>query len=107
MTADEYQSQAMTFANPELTENERLEEALMGLNGEAGECIEIYKKYKFQKHSIDYLHLREELGDVAWYLAAAANAARISLDDVFAANLNKLGKRYPDGFRSERSINRE
>lgn len=48
-----------------------------------------------------------ELGDVAWYLAAAADALHINLSDIFDANIEKLRKRYPNGFAAERSVNRE
>ena len=47
-----------------------LENGLMGLRGEAGEAIDILKKFLFQGHSLDMKHLAKELGDVAWYLDA-------------------------------------
>ena len=84
----------------------RLLNGLMGLNGEAGECIDILKKYLFQGHDLDKKHLAEELGDVAWYLSVAADALGYSLQEIFKMNIEKLRDRYPDGFEEERSINR-
>ena len=84
----------------------RLLNGLMGLNGEAGECIDIMKKYLFQGHGLDKEHLAEELGDVAWYLAVTADALGYSLQEIFKMNIEKLRERYPDGFEEERSINR-
>ena len=85
----------------------RILNGLMGLNGEAGECIDILKKYLFQGHELDKEHLAEELGDVAWYLAVTADALGYSLQEIFKMNIEKLRKRYPDGFEEERSINRD
>ena len=48
----------------------------------------------------------EELGDIAWYLAEAATALDIELDEVFKANIEKLKKRFPQGFDPDRSMNR-
>ena len=48
-------------------------------------------------------HLAKELGDIAWYLAEAATALDMNLEDIFQANIDKLQKRYPEGFSGERS----
>ena len=79
----------------------------MGLNGEAGEAIDIFKKYLYQGHPLDRDHLARELGDVAWYLALSAHALGYSLEDVFEMNIEKLEKRYPRGyFESGKSVHR-
>ena len=78
----------------------------MGLCGEAGEAIDILKKFLFQGHELDKKHLAKELGDVAWYLAVSADALGFYLEDIFQMNIDKLKARYPDGFDADRSINR-
>ena len=60
-----------------------------------------------QGHPLDREHLAGELGDVAWYLAEAATALGMPLEDILRANLEKLERRYPDGFSTERSVGRE
>lgn len=80
---------------------------LMGLNGEAGECIDMLKKNMYQGHDLDRRALALELGDVAWYLAVAAYALNYDLDTVFRMNIEKLRKRYPDGFSEKRSRDRK
>lgn len=85
----------------------RLINGLMGLNGEAGEAIDILKKHLFQGHDLDREHLAKELGDVAWYLAVSADALGYSLEQILQMNIDKLRARYPDGFEAERSVNRE
>lgn len=65
------------------------------------------KKHLFQGHELDKAHLAKELGDVAWYLAVAAYAIGYDLDTILKMNVDKLRKRYPDGFDPERSLHRE
>lgn len=71
---------------------------MMGLCGESGEAIDLVKKHLFQGHGLDRDALKKELGDIAWYLAEAATAPDMPLDEVLQANLDKLKKRYPAGF---------
>lgn len=107
MTANEYQKLAMVTLNKELTEKEMLTNSVMGLCGESGEACDIVKKHLFHGHTLDRDALIKELGDVAWYLAEAASALDIELEEILEKNIEKLKKRYPEGFSSERSLNRE
>ncbi len=106
MTINEYQQAALRTANKSLTPIEQLANGLMGLNGEAGECIDILKKHLFQGHELDSEHMAKELGDVAWYLAVSANAIGYDLETVMQMNVEKLKARYPDGFDAEHSLHR-
>ena len=106
MTANEYQKLAMTTLNPELKNDDVLINAAMGLCGESGEVIDIIKKWHCHGHELKRDALIKELGDVAWYLAEAAYALGVDLEDVLRANIEKLKTRYPEGFSTERSINR-
>ena len=103
MQVNEYQTLAMTTLNPELSKRDVLINSVMGLCGESGEAIDIVKKWMAHGHELDKEHLAKELGDIAWYLAEAATALDMDLEDILAANIAKLKKRYPDGFSSERS----
>ena len=86
----------------------RILNAALGLPGEAGEVADIIKKVYFQGHTIDREHIAKELGDVAWYLALAADALGFTLEEVFQMNIDKLAARYPDGFfKIENSVNRQ
>ena len=107
MTVNEYQKLAMTTLNPELNKKDVLINGVMGLCGESGEAIDIVKKWLAQGHELDKQKLAKELGDIAWYLAETATALDLDLEEVFAANIEKLRKRYPEGFDSQRSIQRE
>lgn len=79
----------------------------MGLNGEAGECIDMVKKHLFQGHELNKDKLVKELGDVSWYLAISAEALGVSLEEVMQRNVDKLMERYPDGFDPEKSLHRK
>ena len=84
----------------------RVLEGLMGLNGEAGEAIDIMKKVLFQDHEFDREHLAKELGDIAWYLAITADAIGSNLETIFQMHVDKLKARYSDGFDSDHSLHR-
>ena len=107
MTINEYQKLAMTTLNPELSQKDVLINGVMGLCGESGEAIDIVKKWLAQGHELDREKLAKELGDICWYLAETATALDLSLEDIMAANIEKLKRRYPDGFDAQRSIHRE
>lgn len=108
LTADDYQRAALRTAQvTTLMDEDLLLNGVMGLCGESGECIDLVKKTRFQGHGLDRDKFLLELGDVAWYLAVAAHGAGFRLSEVFEANVDKLKKRYPDGFDKARSMNRE
>ncbi len=106
MQANDYQKEAMKLLNPELDNKDVLINGVMGLCGESGEVIDIVKKWLAQGHQLDKERMKSELGDVAWYLAETATALDVPLEQIFQANLDKLHKRYPQGFSAEDSVNR-
>ncbi|MCI7156978.1 MAG: nucleoside triphosphate pyrophosphohydrolase family protein [Solobacterium sp.] len=106
MDVDKYQELAMRTLNPEIDKKELILNASMGLCGESGEVIDLVKKHLFQGHDLDDEKLIKELGDVAWYLAEAATALNVNLSEILEKNIKKLENRFPDGFNSNRSINR-
>lgn len=106
MTINEYQKLAMRTLNPALSEKDVLINGVMGLCGEAGEAIDLVKKHLAQGHALDRERLAKELGDVAWYLAETATAIGFDLEEILQMNIEKLEKRYPQGFRVKDSIER-
>ena len=55
----------------------------------------------------DTEHLCEELGDVLWYVTLMAELMNVPLEYIMQANIEKLERRYPDGFSPAASVNRE
>lgn len=82
-------------------------ESALGLCGESGEVADIIKKAEFHGHELDEKDVIKELGDVMWYVALMCTALGIPMSEVITKNIEKLKKRYPDGFSEERSINRD
>lgn len=109
MTLDEYQEKAMRTAMDFEQEEDALSYAAMAVAGEAGEYMNIVKKQVYHGHeagqeAIDAM--ADELGDIQWGVAYAAWILGIPLSVIASKNLEKLQKRYPDGFDPERSRNR-
>lgn len=106
MNGNEYQQKALRTAGEKAREDLVLNGAL-GLSGESGEVADHIKKVRFQGHPLDTKVLANELGDIMWYVAIMAEGLGYSLDDIMEMNVEKLKKRYPNGFETERSINRD
>lgn len=104
-----YQVEAERTANSELLPNIRILVSALGLAGEAGEVGNIIKKQIGHKHDYDtaVAKLKDELGDVLWYIADLANAYQLDLNEIAVQNVGKLRRRFPNGFSSEASINRQ
>lgn len=108
MTINEYQKAAMRTVSgvAGATKDNQLINGAMGLCGESGEFMDLLKKYMFHGHDMDKEHMAKELGDIAWYLATAADALGYDLETIFQMNVDKLLARYPDGFSVEKSKHR-
>lgn len=69
----------------------------LGLTGEAGEVAEKVKKWQREGDQQYLDDLKDELGDVLWYLARLADETELDLDYVAQRNLEKLGDRQERG----------
>lgn len=107
MTGREYQLAAMRTSRKDITTDAHLLNGALGLAGEAGEVADLVKKIMYQDHPLDWEHIAKELSDILWYVAETATAIGYDLDTIMQMNIDKLKKRYPDGFTTERSQHRE
>ena len=80
--------------------------SLHGMSSEVGEIHGIYQK-AYQGHAHDKHHVMSEISDLLWFIAEWCTANDYKLEDVAQYNIDKLKKRYPDGFSSERSLHRK
>ena len=103
----EYQRLAQRTANKTLDPIERIRNGCYGLCGEAGECIDLLKKFEFQGHEFNQEKMLDELGDVLWYIVQTAIGIGTTLEEVAQHNVAKLKARYPSGFNTEDSVNRK
>ena len=105
-TINDYQGKAQRTANTDLFLADRLICAALGLTGEAGEFADLAKKERYHGHDPDDDRLIDELGDILWYIAEAAAVLGVTLEEVAARNIEKLERRYPEGFSAEASRGR-
>lgn len=114
MTASQYQMEAVKTLNhsseiiaERLALNTKLFHALIGISTEAGELQDAFKRFTIYGKELDTLNLKEELGDLMWYVVLAADALDLTLPEIFDSNIAKLRKRYPSGFfTEEQALNR-
>jgi NTP pyrophosphatase (non-canonical NTP hydrolase) len=96
---DSYQK----YSKRTINENSELWVWALGLAGESGEVADIVKKVIDHKvttiKGVDWLDaIEEELGDVLFYIAAICNHLGLNMGTVAEKNVEKLRKRYPNGF---------
>ncbi len=81
--------------------------AMMGVCGEAGEKVDPIKKSMFYGKPLDVENIREEAGDLLWYIAGPlCRALGCTLEDLARANVAKLQKRYPEKYTDQAAIER-
>lgn len=68
----------------------------MGLSGESGEALEKVKK-GWRDDAFDLEGYIKELGDVLWYLDAAAEKVGFTLEEIAEINIMKLASRSARG----------
>ena len=107
MTINEYQKLAMRTSNRGISPDYHILNGALGLAGESGEVADMVKKCLMQGHDLDHVHVAKELGDICWYIAETATAIGYDMEAIMQMNIDKLKKRYPEGFDSERSQHRE
>ena len=106
-TLNDYQAAASRTLAPERRlDNNSLAMVGLGLAGETGEVVDLIKKVVAHDHPLDRRKLVLEMGDVLWYITALATLLEVPLETVAFTNIEKLKKRYPNGFDSARSRNR-
>jgi NTP pyrophosphatase (non-canonical NTP hydrolase) len=71
----------------------------VGVSTEAGELLDAYKKHVFYGRELDARNVREEIGDMLWYLGVMCDEVGYSIDKAQEDVIVKLSKRYPDGFK--------
>ena len=107
MNFNEYQKAAMRTLGGINDARDMLNLGALGISGEAGEVTDYIKKVLFHGHELDREKVAKELGDVLWYIALFSEALGIDMDTIAGMNVEKLRKRYPEGFSSMASLERK
>lgn len=80
--------------------------AIIGAATETGELLEALQKVVINGEAFDEVNMREEVGDVFWYLAALAHTCNFTFEDAQRVNIAKLRARYPNKFTAFDANNR-
>ena len=106
MNIRDYQTLSVRTMNKELTKEQQISNMVFGANGELGEVTDILKKYLYQGPRLNKQHLAEEIGDTLFYIVNLCTLFNLDIEDILQGNVDKLRKRFPNGFEVDRSINR-
>lgn len=66
----------------------------VGVSGESGELLDAIKKSVIYNKDLDLENVKEELGDIEFYLEGLRQGLGISREETLEANIAKLSKRY-------------
>ena len=80
---------------------------LLGMTTEIGELQDVFKKYIAYKKEIDWVNVKEELGDLLFYISSFSRINNFDLEEILETNVKKLESRYPDKFSEFRALNRD
>lgn len=108
MTPDRYMKEApRTESLQYFPQNHRLEHAIDGIASESGELVDAIKKAKYYGKELDLTNLKEEGGDILWYLALMFDELGTTFEAEMLRNNAKLRSRFPDKFTEELATNRD
>lgn len=103
---DVFQEEALRTMRSDLPYELVCSNMCMGLAGETGETVDIFKKHIYQGKELDINDVIEEIGDILWYVANLCNVNKITMRECIESNIEKLRKRYPNGFTVKDALER-
>lgn len=106
MEINQYQQKAIRTLAKLQTPMEDDLHMLLGIQTESAELSDVYKKKLAYNKNVDLINVKEEIGDLMWYVANFCNLNNWDLRDIMETNIRKLETRYPDSFTEEKAINR-
>ena len=98
MNLKEYQELCKLTAKKFDNQESELSSWGLGVAGEAGDIASCIKKLLFHKNEAIKDGIKENVGDVIWYVAMICNVLGWNLDEILEENIKKLKERYPQGF---------
>lgn len=97
LTANEYQRLSRRTQNENLSCEDKRRHALFGLCSEVGEVHSIFQ-HEYQGASVKKEKVVDECGDLMWFLCELLDTYDVDLEEVLVYNIEKLRRRYPEGF---------
>lgn len=80
---------------------------VMGMTTEVGEITDVYKKNLAYGKPVDLVNVREEIGDLMWYISQLCNYYGWDLEEILQTNIDKLRSRFPNKFNGNDAIKRD
>lgn len=80
---------------------------ILGMQTEVAEIADVYKKHIAYGKDLDLVNVKEEIGDLLWYVQNMCNENNWSLEEILYTNIEKLKARYPEKFTSDNALNRD
>ena len=68
-----------------------------GVGGEVGEIVDCIKKHVIYQKPLDVENIKEELGDLLFYMSNLMQSVGLSFEEVLQHNIDKLSVRYASG----------
>lgn len=68
-----------------------------GVSGEAGELLDAIKKHVVYQKALDVENVKEELGDLLFYMSNLMQSVGLSFEEILQHNIDKLSVRYSNG----------
>ncbi len=81
--------------------------AIMGIDTEGAELSDALKRHYFYGTPLDKVNLKEEVGDLMYYIQLLAQANGFTIEEAMDTNEAKLNARYGDKFSEESAVNRD
>lgn len=106
MTLQEYKIEAKRTC-PSLDKNsDDIIHMSLGMQTECAEIADVFKKKLAYNKDIDWVNVKEEVGDLMWYIVNLCTFNEWNLEDILDTNIAKLRVRFPDKFTTENAITR-
>lgn len=80
---------------------------VLGMTTEIGEFADIFKKNLAYNKELDWTNIKEEIGDIMWYIGNFCFMNHIDMEDILTTNIAKLESRYPEKFSQYHATHRD
>ena len=100
---DAIRTESPNFFQP----NTRILHAAIGCVTESGELLDALKKQMFYGRELDLTNVKEECGDLLWYLAIMFDELGTDFETESNRVINKLKTRFPEKFTEDKAFNRD
>jgi len=106
MTLAQYKQECGRTLAPLETREQNLH-MVLGMVTEVGELADVYKRKLAYGKAEDFTNVKEEIGDLMWYVVNFCNLHGFDLEDILATNIAKLKARFPDKFDADKALTRD